>query len=83
MPSEFVKEQLEKLLIGKVLLILDETDFEEIVLAAVPSLIGEADDLEKEGNFVKAQQLQRIARELDTSPTKQKPPIINISQAVH
>ena len=84
MPSEFVKQQLEKLLEGKVLMILPEDDFEELVLAAVPALECEARELEyDELNLPKARRLQRIAHEVDNCPTKQSPRIINLSNIVH
>jgi hypothetical protein len=83
MPKDFIKQQLGKLLEGKTLLILTEMDFEQLVLAAVPALRAEADELEDEGKFVQAHALQRLARELSSSPNPTELPIRNLSTSVH
>jgi hypothetical protein len=72
MKENFIREQLLKLFDGKVILVLDEDDLEPLILAAVPALRLEAEELLEEsenfGNRLTSNKLRRLANELHALP---------------
>ena len=82
-----VEQQLKKLLKGKVLLVIDEADLEELIIAAVPSLQQRADELEEENlswqGRTQARRLRSLASELDSLPRIDPPQIIRMNIYQH
>jgi hypothetical protein len=74
MKTKFLLRQLEKLFEGKVILVLEQKDFETLVIAAVPQLESELEHLTWEIDVLtpeeqhRERQLKRLVKELETLP---------------
>ena len=70
---------------SKKILVIDDDDLENLVIAAVPNLNLEADDLElgSHGERLKALRLRSLASDLNSLPSTNLPPVVNISNNVN
>ena len=85
MDKKFLLGQLSKLFKTKTILVIDDDDLEHLIIAAVPNLNLEADDLEtgSHGDRVQAGRLRTLALDLHSIPNNNLPSIVNISTSMN
>jgi hypothetical protein len=85
MDQKFLLKQVSKLFKNKTIIVLDDSDLEDLIIAAVPNLNLEADDLENgsHGDRVQANRLRLLASDLNSIPNKKVPSVVNISKQLN